>query len=135
VVGRSQAGDEPEDVPAHDRLEDLPAHDGPEDVLAHDDLAREYLALGQPERPLGLIRRMAAGSTGGGTFFSVFEEIYAPTRHEANLAIEAQRLVGAPAPAPTDPPALEPVGRDGELGKFRGRVVIRKAPAADPPAG
>jgi hypothetical protein len=109
------------------------AADPDQDVLAHDELAREHLALDEPDRPLGLIRRMAAGSTGGGTFFSVFEEIYAPARHEANLVLEAQRLVGAPAPAPSDPPFLAPVGRDGAGDKFRGRVVIRKPAPVDPP--
>jgi hypothetical protein len=104
----------------------------PDDVLAHDDLAREQLALAEPNGSPGLLRRMATHSSGGHPF-SVFEEIYAPTRHEANLLMEVQRLVGAPAPAPGDPPFLEPVGPEATADRFRGRVVIRKPPPVDPP--
>ncbi len=67
---------------------------------------------------------MSQGSSGGSTF-SVFEEIFQPSRHEANLLLEAQRLVGQPAPAPSDPPFLEPVGPEDSADRFRGRVVIR----------
>jgi hypothetical protein len=113
------------------RREPEPEQD-PDDVLAHDDLAREQLALAEPNGSPGLLRRMATHSSGGHPF-SVFEEIYAPTRHEANLLMEAQRLVGAPAPAPSDPPFLEPVGPEAAADRFRGRVVIRTSPPVDPP--
>jgi hypothetical protein len=73
-------------------------------VLAHDELARERLAFDEPPRPPRLLRRLTPRAASGGAPFSVFEEIFAPTRHEANLLREAQDLVGAPAPAPTDPP-------------------------------
>jgi hypothetical protein len=71
-----------------------------------------------------MIRRIAPRTAAGGSF-SVFEEIFAPTRHDANLLLEAQRLVGQPAPAPSDPPFLEPLGPEGSTDRFRGRVVIR----------
>jgi predicted enzyme related to lactoylglutathione lyase len=105
---------------------DAPDPDAPDpDVLAHDVLAREHLALGERQRPAGVIRWLTEGSRSAGTPFSVFEEIFAPTRHEANLLLEAQRLVGAPAPAPSDPPFLEPVGAEVNSDRYRGRGRMR----------
>jgi hypothetical protein len=97
-----------------------------DDVLAHDELARERLAFDAEPGSPGLLRRLAVRSGSGGVQSSVFVEIFAPTRYEADLMLEAQRLVGAPAPAPSDPPFLEPVGAEANSDRYRGRVVIRK---------
>ena len=102
----------------------------PDDVLAQDELARDRLAAGPNSSP-GLLRRLAQRSASGGApASSVFVEIFAPTHHEANLVREAQRLVGVPAPAPSDPPFLEPVGSEATVDRYRGRVVIRRTGAA-----
>ena len=101
-----------------------------DDVLAQDELARDQLAAHGPDRSPGLLRRLAQRSASGGApAASVFVEIFAPTHHEANLVREAQRLVGVPAPAPSDPPFLEPVGSEATADRYRGRVVIRRTGA------
>lgn len=103
-----------------------------DDVLARDELARERLAFGESQGSPSLLRRLARRSAPGGALASsVFVEIFAPTHHEANLVMEAQRLVGAPAPTPSDPPLLEPVGAEAD--RYRGRVVIRRSGPVDPP--
>ena len=96
-------------------------------MLAQDELARDRLAADGPKSSPGLLRRLAQRSASGGApASSVFVEIFAPTHHEANLVREAQRLVGVPAPAPSDPPFLEPVGSEATADRYRGRVVIRR---------
>jgi hypothetical protein len=101
-----------------------------DDVLAQDELARDWLGVDGAKGSPGLLRRLAQGvGSGGAPASSVFVEIFAPTHQEANLVKEAQRLVGVPAPAPSDPPFLEPVGPEGTINRYRGRVVIRRTGA------
>ena len=70
-------------------------------------------------------RRLMLGSGSVGTSFSVFEEIFAPTRHQARTEIQAQSRAVRPAPAPTDPPDLEGPGPN-PADRYQGRVVIRR---------
>jgi len=81
-------------------------------------------------------RQLVQGSGSAGTSFSVFEEIFAPTRHQARVEIQAQQRAVKPAPAPTDPPDLEPPGPGGKAAdRYQGRVVIRRPPRSNPDRG
>ena len=84
-----------------------------------------------PDGGFRRFRRLMLGTGSAGTSFSVFEEIFAPTRHQARIEIEAQTRAVKPAPAPTDPPELEPPG-PGATRRFEGRVVIRRRPPDEP---
>ena len=79
----------------------------------------------------GVFRRLAASAGSVGTSFSVFEEIYGPTKHEARIEVEAQRRIGKPAPAPADPPDLQPADGDPAGSRFSSRIVIQTQPPAD----
>lgn len=61
-----------------------------------------------PEQPRkSLFRRLNFGKKGGvAVAFSVAEELWGPSKHDARVVVEAQQRVGAPAPAPADPPDL-----------------------------
>jgi hypothetical protein len=74
-----------------------------------------------------LFRQLVLRSGSAGTSFSAFEEIFAPTRHQARIEIQAQSRLVKPAPAPTDPPELEPPG-PGTNDRFQGRVVVHRRP-------
>jgi hypothetical protein len=58
----------------------------------------------------------SGGSRGGGGVLGVVDEVFAPSRHEAQLELERQTRLPAPAP----------VAGDRDLGIFEGgRVSIR----------
>lgn len=61
--------------------------------------------------------------------FGALEEIFHPSAAKARDERERQKLVGQPAPAPGDPPLLDPPGpsSDGPDRRFTGKVVIRRA--------
>jgi hypothetical protein len=79
------------------------------------------------EQPLrgGVMRRLAAGSGGMSAIFGGVEQFYAPNAHRARQDWEEQKLVGAPAPAPTDPPDLRPSTGVAPGDRFRGSIVVR----------
>jgi hypothetical protein len=54
----------------------------------------------------------SGGSHGG--FFGIGDEIFNPTRHEAQVELDRQTVLPAPAP----------VAGDGDKGIYRGRVEI-----------
>jgi hypothetical protein len=62
--------------------------------------------------------------------FGAFEEIFLPSASKARDELDNQKLVGEAAPAPTDPPRLDPPGliTDGPSKRFTGKVVIRSKP-------
>jgi hypothetical protein len=62
--------------------------------------------------------------------FGAFEEIFLPSAAKARDELDNQKLVGEAAPAPTDPPRLDPPGliTDGPSKRFTGKVVIRSRP-------
>lgn len=53
-----------------------------------------------------LFRRWYAGKGRAALSFSLVEELFGPSRHEARIMMEEQQRVGRLAPAPTDPPEL-----------------------------
>jgi hypothetical protein len=71
------------------------------------------LALGLAARG-SASRSRSTGSAGAG-MMGVFDEIYAPSRHEAMLELERQTSLPAPAPA----------AGDRDLGVYEGRIRIR----------
>jgi hypothetical protein len=95
-----------------------------------EDLTFPLDATGEPAgtgRVFGAFRRWGAGKGRVAVSFSVFEELYGPTRHQARIEVEAQRRVGRPAPAPTDPPELPgggPAAPGRPRGRFSGTVVV-----------
>jgi hypothetical protein len=97
-------------------------HDG---VVAEDGAASgsEWGEDGPPRSGVFRWLRNHSGSATPSVF--LVEELFAPSRHQARMEIEAQRRVSRPAPAPTDPPNLEPPGSPGSNDRFRGRIVIR----------
>ena len=60
--------------------------------------------------------------------FGALEEIFLPSGATARDELENQKLVGEAAPAPTDPPRLDPPGliTDGPGQRFTGKVVIHR---------
>jgi hypothetical protein len=58
-------------------------------------------------------RRRNAGHGGGG-IFTIGDEVFAPTKHEAAIELERQSYLPAPAP----------LAGDGEKGIYNGRLVI-----------
>jgi len=78
---------------------------------------------------LGLFRKWGAGSGSAAISFSLVEELFGPTRHQARIEVEAQRRLARPVPAPTDPPELSEPGPDGSAqprNRFTGTVVVRR---------
>lgn len=73
------------------------------------------VVLGALAQRLGLIDLSSRrrGSSGGGVL-SVGDEVFAPTRHEAQVELDRQTLLPAPAPLAGDP----------DHGIYRGQVVI-----------
>ncbi len=76
------------------------------------------------------MRRLSGGTRGMAGAFSALEQFYAPANARARQEIEEQRHIGRPAPAPTDPPDLDPVP-DAPAGgpppvRFRGRITVRR---------
>lgn len=70
-------------------------------------------AFAQRLRLIDLSRRRPGSSSGGG-LLSIGDEVFAPTRHEAQLELDRQTLLPAPAPLAGDP----------DRGIYRGQVVI-----------
>jgi hypothetical protein len=60
--------------------------------------------------------------------FGSFEEIFLPSAARSREELEKQKLVGEAAPAPTEPPRLDPPGlaTDEPGRRFTGKVVIRR---------
>jgi hypothetical protein len=60
--------------------------------------------------------------------FGSFEEIFNPSAARSREELEKQKLVGVAAPAPTDPPLLDPPGltTDEPGQRFTGKVVIHR---------
>jgi hypothetical protein len=56
-------------------------------------------------------RRWGTGRGSAAISFSMVEELFGPSRHEARVVQEAQRLAAEPVPAPGDPPDL-PASRE-----------------------
>ena len=54
------------------------------------------------------LRRGARGSGSAAISFSIVEELFAPSRHQARVVMEAQQRAAEPVPAPADPPDLPP---------------------------
>jgi hypothetical protein len=115
--------------------DDAADDDAAEDSWADDDGPVSTRADLGPAPSGGVFRRLAA-SRGAAAMssFNVYEEVFAPTRHQARLEIEHQRRVGRPTAAPTDPPDLDRQGLGRPPSRFAGRVVLRASvdPAAEP---
>lgn len=80
-------------------------------------------------RTSGVFRRWCAGKGRVALSFSVFEELYGPSRHEARIEMEEQKRVERPSPSPTDPPELPAPGSavvSRPRGRFQGIVVLRR---------
>ena len=74
-----------------------------------EDLTVPVDAAGVPSHTggvLGLFRKWGAGSGSAAISFSLVEELFGPTKHQARIEVEAQRRLARPVPAPTDPPEL-----------------------------
>ncbi|MCU1571080.1 MAG: hypothetical protein JWR33_1821 [Naasia sp.] len=70
----------------------------------------------------GSAQRSARGSGSVGTgMMGAFDEIYAPSRHEAMLEFERQTSLPAPAPVAGDP----------DLGVYEGRIRIKLSGGRD----
>jgi hypothetical protein len=67
---------------------------------------------------------------GGVMVFGALEEIFFPSAAKAREERDNQKLIGETAPAPADPPRLDPPGliTDGPSKRFTGKVVIRSKP-------
>jgi hypothetical protein len=55
-------------------------------------------------------------SGGSSSIVGIGDEVFAPTRHEAQIELDRQSQLPAPAPVPGD---------GGEAGIFDGKIVIR----------
>ena len=94
-----------------------------------DDASVPLDVCGEPSRAggvLGAFRRWGAGSGSAAISFSMIEELFGPTRHQARIEVEAQRRLARPVPAPTDPPDLPESDHDASARRFTGIVVIRR---------
>jgi hypothetical protein len=97
-----------------------------------EDLTVPLDAIGEPSQTgglLGLFRKWGSGSGSAAISFSLVEELFGPTKHQARIEMEAQRRLAQPVPAPTDPPELsesDPATRSKPQGRFAGRVVVRR---------
>jgi hypothetical protein len=79
------------------------------------------------------MRRLAAGTGGLSGVIGVFDQLWAPTHHQARQELEEQRHIGRPAPSPTDPPDLTPDPDAGPAGRFSGSIVLHRPPENDSP--
>jgi hypothetical protein len=95
----------------------------PDDLTVPLDTTGEPAGIGGV---LGLFRRWGAGNGSAAISFSMIEELFGPTKHQARIEVEAQRRLARPVPAPTDPPDLPEPGPDA-AGRFNGTVVIRRS--------
>jgi hypothetical protein len=97
-----------------------------------DDLTIPLDTTGEPAGTggvLGVFRRWGAGNGSAAISFSMLEELFGPTKHQARIEVEAQRRLAQPVPAPTDPPDLaesDPAAPDRPRGRFTGIVVVRR---------
>lgn len=74
------------------------------------------IALGYVAQHFGWIdlsNKRRTGSGGGG-IMSIGDEVFNPTKHEAQIELDRQTVLPAPAPAPGD----------GDLGVYKGAVRI-----------
>lgn len=102
------------------------------EVAMPDDLAVPLDTTGEQTGTggvLGVFRRWGAGNGSAAISFSMIEELFGPTKHQARIEIEAQRSLARPVPAPTNPPDLTESGAEAagrRRGRFTGVVVIRR---------
>jgi hypothetical protein len=97
-----------------------------------EDLTVPVDATGGPSHTggvLGAFRRWGTGSGSAAISFSMLEELFGPTKHQARIEVEAQRRLAQPVPAPTDPPELSEPDPDGSARprtRFSGTVRVRR---------
>ncbi|QEO08951.1 hypothetical protein [Protaetiibacter larvae] len=69
------------------------------------------------------LRGVDRGRGSGGGPFGIMDEVFHPTRHEAQQDLARQTVLPAPAPTPGDPPA--------ELDAGRIRIVLSESAGTD----
>lgn len=75
------------------------------------------VALGIVAQRLGWIdlsNKTKTGATGGGSALGIGDEVFHPTRHEAQIELDRQTVLPAPAP----------LAGDSDRGVYRGKVEI-----------
>lgn len=71
---------------------------------------------------IDLSSRNAKRRGGGGGMLTAVDEVFHPARHEAQLELDRQTVLPAPAPVPGD----------GDRGVYRGSVRIDVSESSDP---
>jgi hypothetical protein len=94
-----------------------------------DDLTVPLDPTGEPAGTggvLGMFRRWDAGNGSAAISFSMVEELFGPTKHQARIEVEAQRRLARPVPVPTDPPDLPAPDPEATGQRFNGILVVRR---------
>ena len=75
-------------------------------------------------------------SSGGGGIAGIGDEVFNPTRHEAQVELDRQTILPAPAPLPGGGDfGIAEIGAEGETKSYDGRVRIDLSETEQPPHG